>query len=204
MDLRVDLFGNGPTPFVRQTTLTISKSLDKLVTAIQSDQLEQLIEETRQSPAPDLSSNLCKALTNFRESHDDYDLYVDFAWASTLPAPFGYKKAVKIQNDYFSRINDVGLELRKDTLEDVEESFIATVEHLGGDMGPDGRRSGEVILNLYDGEEMIRARALLTADQYLDADRAHMTFGKYIKVIGKLQPGYQPRNLTISHFELLP
>jgi hypothetical protein len=71
-------------------------------------------------------------------------------------------------------------------------------------MGPDGRRAGEVILNLYQGEEMIRARASLTADQYEQADKAHMTFGKYIKVIGKLQPGYQPRGLTISHFELLP
>jgi len=204
IDLQVDLFGNGPAPFIRQTTLTVSRSLDKLVTAIQTDQLEQLIENTRQSPAPELSANLCKAVTSFQEVHNDYDLYVEFSWASALPVPPGYKKAIKIQKDYFSRIYDVAQELRKSTPEYEEESFLATVEHLAGDVGPDGRRAGEVILNLYQGEDMIRARALLTAEQYKEADKAHMTFGTYIKVIGKLQQGYQPRNLTISHFELLP
>ena len=133
IDLQVDLFGNGPTPFIRQTTLTVSRSLDKLVTAIQTDQMEQLIENTRQSPAPDLSANLCKAVTSFQEVHNDYDLYVEFSWASALPVPPGYKKAIKIQKDYFSRIYDVAQELRKSTPEYEEESFLATVEHLAGD-----------------------------------------------------------------------
>ncbi|MDO6435712.1 hypothetical protein Q4E93_34175 [Flavitalea sp. BT771] len=75
---------------------------------------------------------------------------------------------------------------------------------MAGDQGPDGRRAGEVILNLYKDEDTIQARAYLTADQYVEADKAHMSFGTYIKVIGTLQPGYQPRNLTIRKFELLP
>ena len=205
IEAMADLFGNVQTPFVRRTTLTVCKSLDKLVTAIEADQLSQLIEGTLQSSTPDLSANLCKAVTGFQEAHNDYDLYVDFAWAGVLMPPPGYKQTIKIQKDYFPRIFDVAQGLRKDTSDNEEESFLATVEHLAGDMGPDGRRSGEVILNLYPPEEeMIRARALLTADQYIEADKAHMTFGTYLKVIGKLQPGYQPRNLTISHFEVLP
>jgi len=205
VDFQADLFGNERSPFVRKATLTACRSLNRLVTAIETDQIDQLVTETRQSPTPELSTNLCNAVTYFRESHDDYDLYVDFAWAASVSPPPGIRSEIKVQKDYFSRIYDVAQALRKDTPESEEESFLATVEHLAGDIGSDGRRYGEVILNLYPrDEEPIRARAMLTADQYEQADKAHMKAGAYIKVTGILQPGYQPRNLTIRHFELLP
>ena len=81
---------------------------------------------------------------------------------------------------------------------------MATVEHLAGEIGEDGLRSGDVILNLYQEDEIIKAKTSLNSNQYIEADKAHMTHGTYIKIKGKLHPGNQPRNLTdVSLFELI-
>lgn len=82
---------------------------------------------------------------------------------------------------------------------------MATVERLAGEIDNDGRRSGEVILNLYQGEdEIIRVKTQLDANRYVEADKAHMTSGAFLRIRGKLHQGNQPRNLTdISLFELL-
>ena len=79
------------------------------------------------------------------------------------------------------------------------------MERLDGEMGSDGRRAGEVILSLFTSEsEIVRVRANLNAEQYAQADEAHMTEGAFVKVVGKLHPGRQPRQLSdIKSFELM-
>jgi hypothetical protein len=111
---------------------------------------------------------------------------------------------VRIQHDYFARIEEVRRELRSKE-QHLEDVFPGTVERLDGEMGQDGKRSGEVILSLLspDGEQ-VRVRANLDAQQYEQADKAHMTDGAYVKVTGKLHPGRQPRQLSdIKSFELM-
>jgi hypothetical protein len=208
MELQGNIFPDENFPFVRQTTLTINQGLTKLVTAIETDTLIQLIEDIKKDPIPEISSNLCKAVTNFQEEHNDFDLYVDFTWAGSLPVPtnISTRKIIKIQKDYFSRIDDVRRELRDIAQEKKkqEDVFMASVERLDGELGNDGNRAGEVIFNLYQGAEIIRARTTLDADQYGIADKAHMTADAYIKLKGKLHSGNQPRNFTdISQFELI-
>ncbi len=196
-------------PFARQATLTINQGLNQLVNAIQSDTLTELVDEIKADTKPEISSNLCNAIMGFKEEHNDFDLFVDFTWAGAFPVPVNIpvKKLIKIQKDYFARIDDVRRDLRStEQQRNKEEVFMATVEHLAGDMGDDGQRSGEVILNLYQAEEddVVRARLSLDATQYLKADEAHMTAGAFIRVKGRLQPGNQPRNLTeVSLFELI-
>lgn len=131
---------------------------------------------------------------------------IGITWAASIPRPTteGPLSVVRVQHDYFARIEEVRRELRA-TPAHLEEVFPGTVERLEGEMGPDGRRAGEVILSLLtsDGEQL-RAKASLNADQYAQADRAHMTDGAFVKVKGKLHPGRQPRLLSdIQSFELL-
>jgi len=194
-------------PFARQTTLTINKGLAKLVNSIQADTLTQLVDDIKNSTVTEISSNFCKSIVGFKEEHNDFDLFVDFSWAGSLPVPSNIpvKKVIKIQKDYFSRIDEVRRELRNtEQQKKREDTFMASVEHLAGEIGQDDLRAGEVILNLYQEDEIIKAKTNLSSSQYIEADKAHMTTGSYIKIKGKLHPGNQPRNLTdVSLFELI-
>jgi hypothetical protein len=193
-------------PFVRQTTLTINKAVSDLVTAIQADTLDNLVDEIKQQQNHFISSNLCKAITNFQEEHEDFDLMLDFKWSLTQPQPQNFRVVndIKIQRDYFARIDDVRRDLRN-TEKQKEDFFVGSVERLDGEI-IDGQRAGEVILNLYREDEIIRAKVILDAEQYKLADAAHMAAGDsaYIHLRGKLHTGNQPRLLTdISYFELI-
>ncbi len=207
VDIQANLFNDDTMPFVRQTTLTINKGLNDLVMAIQADTLTILVDEIKKGSNPFVSSNLCKAIANFQEQNDDFDLWVDFNFAGSLALPSNLKiaKEIKVQKDYFSRIDDVRRELRNtEQSKKKEDVFMATVEHLAGEIDDDGLRSGEIILNLYQEDEIIKAKTTLNSGQYKEADRAHMTSGAYIKIKGKLHPGNQPRNLTdVALFELI-
>lgn len=194
-------------PFVRRTTATLRKALGELVTAIETDSLDTFVEATKNGANPVVSSNLCEALTRFEDSSLKNSVEIGITWAAAIPKPAneGRVSIIRIQHDYFPRIEEVRRELRSKE-QHLEDVFPATVERLDGEMGPDGKRAGEVILRLLtaDGDELVRARANLTAEQCEQADKAHMKEGAFVKVSGKLHPGRQPRQLSdIKSFELM-
>ncbi|MFN9644861.1 MAG: hypothetical protein ACK6BG_07030 [Cyanobacteriota bacterium] len=193
-------------PFVRRATLTLFRSVRDLVTSIETDSLDDLIAQARRGEGVVVSSNLCEAITRMEDTALRNAIDISFAWAACIPRPSDEPRTsvVRIQHDYFARIEEVRRELRANEghLEDV---FYGTVERLDGEMGQGGRRLGEVLLSILtpDGEQ-VRARANLDAEQYEQADKAHMTEGAYVKVIGKLHPGRQPRQLSdINYFGLM-
>jgi hypothetical protein len=136
----------------------------------------------------------------------DNSLDIGFDWSAlhAVPAHIS-QRSIRIQRDYFSRIEAVSRELRTVDLHE-EDSFIGTVERLDGVMDASGCRSGDVILALLIPEEgeTVKAKIQLSADAYKKADHAHMTSGGYVRVTGRLHPGRQPRQLThVSRFELI-
>ena len=113
---------------------------------------------------------------------------------------------MRIQRDYFSRIEQVGRALRAAEQQADGDTFVGTVERLDGEFDVTGRRSGEVILSLLlpDEGETVSAKTTLTAENYAKADQAHMTNGIYVRVSGRLRPGRQPRQLTdVTDFEII-
>jgi hypothetical protein len=209
LDVQGELLGLEKSgPFVRRAMLTVARSVEQLVSSVEADTLDKLVEETTSyETGPIISSNLCEALGRFKDEELNNALEISFSWAASMPLQEKtfVTRPIRIQPDYFSRIEEVGRALRSPE-KDREDTFIGTVESLNGEIDPEGRRYGEVILALLMKEEgeLVRARIDLTADQYRDADRAHMTSEAYIRVAGKLHPGRQPRRLTdIRLFELL-
>jgi len=193
-------------PFVRQVTASLRNGLQKLAGAIEADTLDRFVEQLKISEAPEVSSNLCEALSDMHDQQIDNSLDLQFDWsilsdalrpASTLP--------IRFPRDYFYRIEEVRRELRAVEFNDVG-TFIGTVERLDGELGADGRRSGEVVLSLWLPDEggTIRARTVLSSVDYASADRAHMASSAYVSVTGRLRPGRQPRQLTdLTSFRLL-
>lgn len=193
-------------PFVRRTTLTLRRSLRDLVTSIETDSLDELVATSRKGEGVVVSSNFCEALMRFEDESLKNSVEIGITWAACIPHPEHEPRVsvVRIQHDYFTRIEEVRRELRSKE-QHLEDVFPGTVERLDGEMGQDGKRLGEVILSLLspDGEQ-VRVRANLDAQQYEQADKAHMTDGAYVKVSGKLHPGRQPRQLSdIKSFELM-
>lgn len=207
LDVQAPLLPNEvDAPFVRRAVLTMQQSVQALVTAIETDSLDELIAASQRGERAGVSSNLCEALTRFEEPSIKNSIEIGITWATSIPRPPNEppRSIIRIQHDYFSRIEEVRRELRPNH-QLVEDVFPATVERLDGEMGPNGHRLGEVILSLLSPEgELVRARAHLDAEQYKRADTAHMTEGAYVKVSGKLHPGRQPRRLSeINMFELM-
>ncbi|OAI19025.1 hypothetical protein A1507_08080 [Methylomonas koyamae] len=179
--------------------------MEQLIRAIETDSLDRLVESVKAESAPLISSNLCEALNQFYDESLENGLDVSFEWSVSEPVAIkdSLKRPLRFQQDYFGRIEEVRRELR-DSEGHTTDTFIGTVERLSGEMGEDGKRAGEVILNLLIQGESIRAKAILSSDQYYEADRAHMTEGAYIQVRGKLQPGRQPRQMSeLSQFKLI-
>ena len=207
MDVQAQLLPDeSEAPFVRRTTLTLQRSLRELVLAIETDSLDALVASLKTSETPLISSNFCEALTRFEEESLKNSVDIGITWAASISRPNNEPafSVVRVQHDYFSRIEEVRRELRSNE-KHMEDSFIGTVERLDGEMGDDGRRSGEVILSLLLPEgEQVRARTNLDAEQYSKADQAHMTESTYVKVAGKLLPGRQPRQLSdLRAFDLI-
>jgi len=185
-------------PFVRQMTLSLNNALQQLTSAIEADSVDSLVARIRTSASPLVSSNLCEALSGMHDDQMDNSLDLNFDWSVLrhLP-PQTRTQPIRIQRDYFARVEEIRRELRSIEREH-QDTFIGTVERLDGEMGDDGRRSGVVVLAVLLAEEgeTVRARAVLTPEQYAIADQAHMTNGAYIRVTGRLRPGRQPRQLT--------
>lgn len=207
LDVQTSLLPDeGQTPFARRTTLTLIRSLRELITSIETDSLDELIARAKIDGGSVVSSNLCEAITRLEDETLRNSIEIGISWAACMPRPEEEPRisVVRIQHDYFARIEEVRRKLRSNE-QHQEDVFPGTVERLDGEMGLDGKRSGEVILSILtpDGEQ-VRVRANLDAQQYEKADRAHMTEGAYVKVVGKLHPGRQPRQLSdIASFELM-
>lgn len=193
-------------PFVRQVTLSLNQALQQLTSAIEADSVDSLVTDIRTSASPLVSSNLCEALSGMHDDQMDNSLDLSFDWSVLrhLP-PQTRTQPIRIQRDYFARVEEIRRELRSVEREQ-QDTFIGTVERLDGEMGDDGRRSGSVVLAVLLAEEgeSVRARTVLTPEQYAIADKAHMTNGAYVRVTGRLRPGRQPRQLTdIADFAIV-
>jgi hypothetical protein len=193
-------------PFVRQVTLSLHQALQQLTSAIEADSIESLVTSIRTSSSPLVSSNLCEALSGMHDDQMDNSLDLSFDWSVLrhLPA-HTFTQPIRIQRDYFARVEEIRRELRSVEREQ-QDTFIGTVERLDGDMGDDGRRSGAIVLAILLAEEgeSVRARTVLTHEQYAIADQAHMTNGAYVRITARLRPGRQPRQLTdITDFSII-
>lgn len=189
-------------PFVRRTTEFLLKSAYRIVDAIERDEVESVYEDLPGQPV--ISSNICDAILQMQDTKENASLSISAQWASTMPGPreASLPPEVTFNPDYFSTVEDIHLRLSPSS-EDRESIFPASVETLDGDLGDDGRRSGDVMLYVFNEDEILRARVTLNPDEYAIADKAHME-AAFVLFKGVLHRGRRVHRIThIEDFQLL-
>lgn len=194
--------GSTDRPFVRRATKLLLKSAHRIVEAIERDEVESVYQELPDQPV--ISSNLCDAILQMQDTKENASLSISAQWASVMPDPGDpdLPAEVRFNPEYFDIVEDIQLRLRPQEGES-ESVFPASVETLNGDLGEDGRRSGEVMLYVFNEDEILRARVTLDADQYAIADKAHMD-GLFVVFRGLLQRGRRVHRINrVETFSLL-
>lgn len=191
-------------PFVRRALLGMSEGVRALIRALEADTLDKLVEEAKKEGASPLSANLCEGLLAYED--EDLRANIDFsvAWSSRLETPAAlHREKVRVQWDYFPRIEQVRTALRTDQAPRAQ-TFIGIVDELKGDLGVGEQREGEVILALFVDEEIVKAKVILGVDHHRLAHQAYGQGKTYVRIAGLLHPGNQPRRLTdVRQFEIL-
>lgn len=192
---------DGIESFTRLTTETLMRSLQRIESCINADD-ELSLSKNVQGQVP-ISANLCDALSRLEPPSEQGSLEISTTWASTKPnLEMPGRVSVKFPDDHFNVIRDVGKRLRPGHAAEVA-SFVGQVETLNGSLNTDGRRHGEVVLDLLFENELVRTRVELSPDQYADADEAHMS-GSPVIVKGELHRGRRLHRLSnVTQFKLV-
>jgi hypothetical protein len=176
-------------PFARETTALLARACAKIVSSIEQDTVDQML--TEEESQPEVTSNLCDALLRMHATREKSSLTVDVGWAAMpkLDIP-KTPHSSRFKPEYFRMVEEIGRHLRPVQEEQREMRFFGTVETLNGDVGDDGRRSGEVsfALLLRD-EDIVRARGNLAAEDYEKAVHAHEKGLGYVSFDGILKRG---------------
>jgi hypothetical protein len=191
-------------PFVRRAMLGMSDAVNRLITSLEADTLEKLVEEAKQEGTSPLSANLCEGLLAFQYEALKANLDLSVAWSARLEQPAaGHLKKARIQWDYFPRIEQVRAALRP-AQSAKEQAFVGIVDELKGDFSPGEPMQGEVVLDLLVDSESVKAKVNLSAEHHKLAHQAYASPKPYVQVTGLLHPGNEPRRLTdVSEFVIL-
>ena len=180
-------------PFVRSTTTLVMNATSTLIGAIEQGTVNDLLEKQYNRDEPPLiSSNLCKGLLDLQGSQEQGEVILSMTWGSLAHVPLPTAPStVRLPVDYYPEIERAYRQLRPMKGEDETHQMIGTVETLNGDVGEDGKRSGEVILSLLlpDETELVKAKVRLDSNDYLLAVQAHERGRTYIQLHGVLRRG---------------
>jgi hypothetical protein len=159
-------------PFTRRVTAGLMRSLALLADAADQGSAEPLL---RPDGPPPLSANLCEALTQMRPQTDRPSLTISADWSRTCPQQDeAIPNAVHLTEEVFTIAESLAPRLR--TAPQPEPAvFLGYVDVLRGLPGEDDRPRGEVMVTLFQEDELVRAWLNLSAEDYEAANQAHMT-----------------------------
>lgn len=182
-------------PFGRRATSHLLWSLGKLADALQADEVDGLLEN--HDGKPQITANLCAALTEIMPADESADVKVGATWSSIIPPPKDAPQFVRFDRAMYSRVEDLAARLRPSASAG-ESEFVGRVVELAGEADEVGRLQGVVVLQVHVEDELINARVFLNPDDYLVAGKAHLD-QKYVRIHGVLKRGRRIHELADAH-----
>jgi hypothetical protein len=180
-------------PFARHATTLLTSALSSLDRAIEEDGVNRVVDQDQ----PIISANLCDALLKMRPAQDDGILEFRPSWASSTPVSgneVASPASITFSSDKFEAIEDIYRQLRP-MEESKPKAWIAFGDELKGSESDSGMREGDVVFTIFDDDEIVRARASLTREQYQIAYELHNP-ARPLFVIGQLYRGPRVSRLT--------
>ena len=193
-------------PFVRRAMLNIGTGLQELVYSVEKGTEQELVDEVKRSDSTSpVSANFCRAVATLRDEEHPHAIDFRLSWSPLLPAPpEAPRGAIRILPDYFPVIEEIGKKLQPPKMP-LRNTFVGTVEELGGSFNELFQREGKVVVSLLmENDERIRVRVTLDATQYDEAMAVHKTNTVYVKVTGTVRTGKrQPFDFDLEKFDII-
>ncbi len=183
---QIPLFEQIPNEtFTRQVTKHLMRSIAYVVSSLEMNQGEKLVNTHQEGIC--ISANLCEALLEILNPMPEQALLqVSSTWAKSLPISADIPSSVKVGKSLSRKIEEVSKALRP-RAEAQPRRLIGRIDDLTGEVGPDGKRFGDVKFTFIDDEgEPVTAKITLDSAEYDQAWQAHNQPGFYASVEGVL------------------
>lgn len=174
--------------FGRQTVETLISVVSKAVRLLRTDGPGRVADEVQ-----GITANLCDSLLEMMPADERADLWLSASWSPLLPAP-DLPSRVTIDRDLYSAFEMLARSLRPPTAPR-SDLFVGRVVELHGEDNEEGTLEGDVLVVLQVGDELVRARVVLSAADYKTAMQAHAE-QRYLRVRGELHR--QLKNASIE------
>ncbi len=184
--------------FGRKVTKNMMISISKIVNSITNNTIENLINPHKDEVI--ISSNLCESIVNMlpEEGEGDFNLDITTLWSKKFVLETNIPSQVRIKNTYSKTISEIASKLYP-SREPSNKYFRGQVDTLSGEADKETKNMyGEVILSLMVDNNIVKAKVILSHDDYMSACDAHKN-NMYISINGTLN--YKPRISKIDNYQ---
>ncbi len=169
--------------FTRKVTTRLMKSLKIVKEVIENDEISRLINGETDVM---ISANFLESIVEVDQFIGAGELEVISTWASVSPVEASIPNKISINKEYIPAMESIIEKLTPNNEGDSGE-FVGKISQVKAEPDASKRKEGEVTINFIGDNEMaIKAKIILTAEDYKKACEAH-EFGKNVVVKGTLK-----------------
>ena len=174
-------------------------SLKKFKTSIDKDEMNKIVDEENEIISVNFLESLLELLN---ESIYDSEMEVSATWSPVASGELQGTQTIKFTDDYLPAIESMANKMRPPD-EEKEAVFIGKVSQLKAEPDPGNRTEGEIMLNFMgDGEKVIRAKVILSTEDYGNASIAHKE-GKNVLIKGILKTSGRTKVIEQPKFSVI-
>lgn len=169
--------------FGRRTVRRLFQSIGTATRLLRTDGVDAIAAVAEERPI--ITANICDAIIEMAPSKGDGDLWLDASWSPLVAEPDLNATRIRIDRDMLHAFADLAHILRP-ALEPRPDHFVGRVVELSGEDNDEGLLEGDVQFLFPVGEELVRARASLSSQDYMVALDAHRK-QQFVSVRGVLR-----------------
>ncbi len=179
----------------RKTTEALVKSLNHISESINKNDIDGIMNPSQGKPQ--ISLNFFEALGDIRPSEKSDKVEIGVTWSPLEKPRFEFPSQILLNDYQFEYVEEIIEKLSPEEKPKIER-FVGRVDALEGDINEEGKIMGDVILMIFEYDQLIRARVFLDNQDHEIAVEAYWK-NKQISIEGKLN--WAPRMKRIEDYK---